>query len=182
MIIYCLKLCYIINVHHNKLCVHNNYIIEKGKIMEYRDDKQVEFVCIGLSDNDMDKYKKNSIEYNKQIGTIMREAKRNAKENVCFVCKKQVNGFCNSHFVPQFCLKRIPVNGIVQISGFPDDFTNLENISGANSVGTFQLICRECNSKIFQRYENSLSYNEKPPGQVLAQIAMKNYLHLTIYF
>ena len=47
---------------------------------------------------------------------------------------------------------------------------------GINEAGTFQLICRDCDSKIFREYENPEAYRDIPSSQMLAQIAMKNYL------
>lgn len=53
-------------------------------------------------------------------------------------------------------------------------FDNLDR--GASEAGTFKLICRKCDNKIFQEYENPDSYRTEPTDQMLAQIAMKNYL------
>ena len=146
--------------------------------MNYRDDTQISFVSLGLNKHEKDKYNNNLAYYNKKISRILSDARKRSKNSQCYVCKKQVNSFCNSHSVPQFCLRRIAVNGKVQISGFPSDFPYLGNNCGVNSAGTFYIICRECDSKIFQEYEKPSTYDEKPSGQVLAQIAMKNYLQM----
>ena len=50
--------------------------------------------------------------------------------------------------------------------------------TGINSAGTFHIICRECDCAIFQQYEDPLAYYKIPTGQMLAQIAMKNYLQM----
>lgn len=50
--------------------------------------------------------------------------------------------------------------------------------SGVKSSGTFKLICRECDSLLFQDYENPNAYNNEPDGVMLAEIALKNYLQM----
>lgn len=52
----------------------------------------------------------------------------------------------------------------------------MDDEKGIREAGTFQLICRECDSVIFQEYENEDNYKKEPNGMMLAQIAMKNYL------
>lgn len=68
-------------------------------------------------------------------------------------CGKETTSFCNSHSIPVFCLRKIAVDGEAlhtnKLVNSPlKDFSKVINKSG-----TFQPICRECDSKIFQEYE-----------------------------
>lgn len=54
----------------------------------------------------------------------------------------------------------------------------LDYDKGVNESGTFRLICRTCDSKIFSDYENPNNYVNKPTSKMLAQIAMKNYFKI----
>ena len=58
------------------------------------------------------------------------------------------------------------------------DLPFMRSEQGVNEAGTFQLICRDCDSKIFRQYEDPTAYQAKPTGQMLAQIAMKDYLQM----
>lgn len=147
--------------------------------MEYSsDDKIIDLIKIGLSKQEQTKYRSDIANYNKTIGKTFNEARKRAKQPQCYVCKKQVSSFCNSHSVPQFCLSRIAVDGKVFMSGIQQTIPYMGDDTGVNSAGTFHIICRDCDSSIFQQYENPLAYTNKPTGQMLAQIAMKNYLQM----
>ena len=56
------------------------------------------------------------------------------------------------------------------------DLPILKADKGVNEAGTFHLICRECDGKIFQDYEEPLNYEDMPTIKMLAQIDMKNNL------
>ena len=123
------------------------------------------------------------IELNKRMSQTMSEVRAATKDAVCFHCGKSVTSFCNSHNVPHFCLENIRVDGKVTgpnaILGLPCMGVSIGKESpGIGEAGTFQMICRECDSKIFQEYENPDNYStDAPPTQkMLAEIAMKNYL------
>lgn len=122
------------------------------------------------------------IELNRHYSRTMSEIQKELKSGKCFVCGKDVTSYCNSHMVPKFCLDNIGIEGevatpnrIIQIPGMGK--LGKERL-GINSAGTFQMICRECDSKIFQEYENPDNYSEGkyPTQKMLSQIAMKNYL------
>jgi len=117
------------------------------------------------------------IEINKTMSRIMREAKNRAKPSSCLICGKEQTSFCNSHTVPAFCLRNIEKDGKVctcnSIVKYP---FYIKSENGINEAGTFRLICRECDSVVFQEYENPKAYNEKPSSKILAQIALKNGL------
>jgi len=116
------------------------------------------------------------IKYKKKVGGLLRESRMDAKGNTCYDCGKLCSSFCNSHSLPAFCLKNIAVNGDVYYSNVLVNLPILETEKGVGNAGTFQLICRECDSTIFQNYENPDNYNLSITPVMIAQIAMKNYL------
>ena len=123
------------------------------------------------------------IELNKLMSRTMSEVRAKTKDTVCFCCGRPVTSFCNSHNIPHFCLENIGVDGKVvgpnAILGLPGMGVSIgKEFLGTKEAGTFQIICRECDSKIFQEYEDPNNYHESiPPTQkMLAEIAMKNYL------
>lgn len=117
-------------------------------------------------------------EHKKTINKIMSESRRAAKPIKCLYCKEEQTSFCNSHTIPAFCLRNIALNGKVYYSNKLIDIPLIPHEKGVNQSGTFQLICKKCDSTIFQEYENPDNYDNMdiPTGKMLAQIAMKNYL------
>lgn len=123
------------------------------------------------------------IELNKKMSKTMSEVRREIKSGTCFCCGKNVESYCNSHNVPRFCLENIGIDGEVAglnaILGLPKMGVSVgKETPGINESGTFSLICRECDSLLFQDYENPANYDvgKEPTQRMLAQIAMKNYL------
>jgi hypothetical protein len=137
-----------------------------------------EMFNLGLNNAEQKQYNQNKILTNKKISSIQSEARRTAKLDYCYYCKKPVLSFCSSHSVPQFCLRRIAVTGKVYYANTLIDLPFMSDEQGVGEAGTFQLICRDCDSKIFQEYENPFAYQNIPTSQILAQIAMKNYLQM----
>ena len=112
--------------------------------MHYRnDDKAIEMIKIGLSQQEQEKYHSDIANYNKKIGRNFIEARKRSKQPQCYICKKQVSSFCNSHSVPRFCLERIAVDGKVFMSGIQQSIPYWGDDTGVNSAGTFRIICRE---------------------------------------
>jgi len=141
----------------------------------------IEHIGYGFDKNKLSR--DDEIKMNKRLSQTMSKVREIVKSDTCMHCGKSVTSFCNSHNVPRFCLENIEINGEVTgpnaILGLPSMGVSIgkENI-GINSSGTFQIICRECDGKIFQDYENPDNYkpNVPPTQKMLAQIAMKNYL------
>ena len=131
-----------------------------------------------MSKEDQALYKKNKAKFNKFISHNNSKARNNAKRKTCYTCNEPYTSFCNSHSVPKFCLKGIAVDGKVRISGLQEELPIMGEDSGVEKAGTFHLICRHCDSTLFQDYENPNAYSIKPTGKILAQIAMKNYLQV----
>lgn len=121
---------------------------------------------------------KQIINFRKQYGKINTEAKMAAKADRCVLCNKQVTSFCNSHSIPQFCLKNIAVDGKVlqptAAMGFNAKVIDID--AGMKSAGTFRRICRECDGKYFQDYESTEKLQSEPSDKLMAEIAVKDCL------
>lgn len=115
------------------------------------------------------------IDARKMIGQLVKLAKAQAKHETCLICGQKLP-FCNSHTVPQFCLKNIADNGKVNLFNALLGTELLSSDSGVKNSGTFHIICRQCDGTIFQDYENPQAYSETPSSKILNQIALKNVL------
>jgi len=118
------------------------------------------------------------IEFRKQYNKIVFEAKKDAQRGECIWCRKKITSFCNSHSVPRFVINNISVDGKVE---YFNDFIQipfLDEMKGVNVAGTFKLLCRECDSIIFQDYENPEKISAYPSEKILEEIALKNMLFM----
>ena len=125
---------------------------------------------------DVENRKDDIISASKAINGLIKDSRALAKPAKCYYCDEPCDGFCNSHTLPAFCLRNIAQKGKVFYSNSILDLPTLKNDKGVNESGTFHLICRDCDSKIFQAYENPDNYDEIPTTKMLAQIDMKNNL------
>lgn len=118
------------------------------------------------------------IEVRKKVNKMLSEARKKAKPPKCILCGKEQSSFCNSHSVPQMCLRPIADKGKVLHAplamGFDIGVVDLDG--GVNKSGTFNYICRECDAKFFQDYENPDNIIQPPTDKILAEIAVKNML------
>lgn len=114
--------------------------------------------------------------YKRTINDLVSEGRAAAKGTSCYYCGKSTSSFCNSHSIPAFCLRNIATNGQVLTPNVMIDFPLLDTEKGVNKAGTFQIICRECDSSIFSDYENPENYTTLPTPTMIAQIALKNAL------
>lgn len=117
-----------------------------------------------------------NIELRKHINRLVKQSKTEAKPTHCILCQRPQSSFCNSHLIPQMVLKNIADNGKLLT---PNAFMELEAYDiekGVNNAGVFHFICRECDSTLFQNYENPSSLCELPTDKMMAEIAMKNVL------
>ena len=121
--------------------------------------------------------KESTIQLNKSFSRLIGQAQKNTKRPHCYLCGQACSSFCNSHSIPRFVLKRIASHGKV-VSILDRELNPLANLPGVNNAGTFQIICHDCDNTQFQKYEDAQSYNAAPTDVSLAQIALKNYLHL----
>lgn len=129
-----------------------------------------------FSDAEKEHMIQNKIEYKKAMGKFMKECRENAKPSTCYYCGNKITSFCNSHSIPAFCLRNIATSGDVACLNTLIDFPLLDNEKGVNEAGTFHIICRDCDSKIFSDYENPDNYKNRPSPKMVAQIALKNSL------
>lgn len=137
----------------------------------------------GLKKSNLDIGLSEEIALNKKMSKSVSDVKTAIKSDECIYCREKVSGFCNSHTIPRFCLENIgnkgEVAGINAILGLPEMGVSIGKKSlGINASGTFSLICKKCDSTIFQDYENPDNYlsGKIPTQKMLAQIAIKNYL------
>lgn len=134
-----------------------------------------DFTFIRLASNPISKDEE--IRLSKMFSRLSSQAAKNTKRDRCYYCGKICSSFCNSHSIPTFALERIAENG--KIFSFLDNSLNPSKESrGIKNTGTFQIICNDCDSKVFQNYENPNGYNSLPSDDMLSQIALKNYLQL----
>lgn len=129
-----------------------------------------------FSKEDIKLMNEKKIEFNKGFSKITNESKMLAKEEKCYVCGKVCSSFCNSHSIPASFLKNIDVNGKVFTNGKVIDLPILSPEKGVNQTGTFKIICRDCDSKIFSEYEDPDNYCGQLTPKMVSQIAMKNSL------
>lgn len=133
----------------------------------------IEFFKIGLPKELLGD---NFIDSKKEFNRMLAQSRKRAKKDNCMYCNEEKSSFCNSHSVPAFCLKNIATDGSLYYSNTLIDVALLDSEKGVKNAGTFQLICRGCDSKIFQEYEDPSNYDKEPTPRMIAQIAMKNYL------
>ena len=112
----------------------------------------------------------------KKLGEYSKKARALVKDSKCLYCNKEVTSFCNSHSIPEFCLRNIAEDGKVLTLNTLIDVPFIKKETGLGETGTFQIICRDCDSKIFSEYENPQNYDTLPTQKMLAQIALKNNL------
>ena len=119
--------------------------------------------------------KEQIIDLRKQLNKQTKDARAKSKHNACLLCGRQ-GGFCDSHTIPKFCLENIAWNG--QLNSF-FSLINTELFpmnSGIGNAGIFREICRSCDGKVFQDYEQANAYDVSPSEKILNQIALKNSL------
>ena len=110
------------------------------------------------------------------VNEFFKESRIEAKLGYCVYCNTETTSFCNSHTIPSFILKNIQDNGLLF------NFYHLVKIdfqkheSGVNEAGTFYLICRDCDAKIFKDYEEEKFLLKEPSNLIMAEIALKNIL------
>lgn len=138
--------------------------------------KEIEFLKLEIGDEESEILNSNIIEYKREFNKVLSEARKTSKPEKCICCGKETTGFCNSHSVPAFCLRNIATNGELLHSNKLVNFPLMDFEKGVSNAGTFQVICRECDSKIFQEYEEPNNYQDEVTPKMVAQIAMKNYL------
>jgi len=116
------------------------------------------------------------INLRKQINSLINESKRRAKKSECIWCGTPVTSFCNSHSVPQCVIKNIEIDGKVGYYNTLVELPTMNLDKGINEAGTFKLLCRNCDNKLFKDYEDIERLKERPSDIMLAEIALKDIL------
>jgi len=129
-----------------------------------------------IPENIKDEMLKDKIEFNKKMSQLSAESRKSTKTGKCLYCSKETNSYCNSHSIPASFLKNIAKGGKLYTHAALIDLPLLKADTGVNNAGTFLIICRDCDSKIFKDYEDKNNYKGHPTQKMLAQIAMKNHL------
>ena len=116
-------------------------------------------------------------EFNKMHGRYRREARQAAKPEACLLCGKPRTSYCNSHSVPEFCLRRIAVDGKVTTIASAIGTNLVKSEEGIGKAGTFHLICNDCDNLFFKGYESSETWSDAPSQRIMGQIAVKTCLY-----
>lgn len=111
-----------------------------------------------------------------KMNTLLSTIRKRAKKDCCAICNKQVTSFCNSHSIPKMILKNIAQQGWIYHSGIISKLDDGIKETGLNKAGTFYNICKECDSRYFQSYENADNLTHSPSDKMMAEIALKNCL------
>lgn len=129
-----------------------------------------------ISETEKDEMLKSKIEFSKKMSPIAAASRKSVKTGKCLYCSQETSSYCNSHSIPASFLKNIAQDGKLCTQSGLIDLPLLKSDVGVNQAGTFLIICRECDGKIFKEYENKDNYESTPTQKMLAQIAMKNHL------
>lgn len=146
-----------------------NQIIQEVQYME--DKMKIYNLTEEIDSENIDKNKE--IEIKKAINNFFRDARKKSKQIKCFYCGKPENKFCNSHSVPRQILENIKDKGEVLNTNSILNILGMDELYGVNKAGTFNMLCRNCDGKIFSEYENFDNYEERMNQKILAQIVMK---------
>lgn len=116
------------------------------------------------------------IEMRKKFSKLINTSKQQAKKNECLWCGRKITRFCNSHSLPQCILRNIDTDGRIDYFNSMVNIPFLNSDKGIKEAGTFKLLCRECDGKIFQDYESLEALCDRPSEVMLEEIALKNVL------
>ena len=141
-------------------------------------DNSISFLNLGAFSTEEKDLLRSDHTYSQKESKLRRSARDAAKRETCYFCGKRVTSFCKSHSVPLFSLKHIAAGGNMLTINTAIDNPLMEYEQGSGKAGTFYLICRNCDSKIFSDYENPNNYTKIPTQKMLAQMVLKNSLKM----
>ena len=110
-----------------------------GELFNFHDFAMAERDSMNLYKVDISKY----------LSELSNKSRSDSKPSHCFYCQEKNNRFCNSHSVPASFLKNIAIAGKIYTTNIIIDLPILETEKGVNNSGTFQIICRKCDSEVF---------------------------------
>lgn len=116
------------------------------------------------------------IKIKKDINDFMRIIQEETKPDKCIMCGKAQTSFCNSHSVPKMVIKTIAEDGKLYHANKLIEIPVVDSEKGVGNSGTFHYICRQCDSFLFQDYENIEALQGAPTDKMLAEIALKDIL------
>ena len=141
-------LCGFTSNHQQPQLRHNADVVGRVRISNYADSYDfIQMICINSPEGE--DLGNREIAINKFTARMFSKARANTKRKTCYVCGKACSSFCNSHSIPEFTLRHISEKGKV-IATLQKEIPMLGKDTGLNKAGTFQLICRECDSKVFR--------------------------------
>jgi ribosomal protein S14 len=132
------------------------------------------FTRVDLGEIDANQEEK--VRFSKVQGRLIKDARQAAQPPICLICGKPLERPCNSHTVPQYCLREIAVDGKVLGLAALLDINILSSEVGVKQAGIFKSVCRTCDTEFFKKYETPDNLFEEPEDDVLGQIAAKNLL------
>ena len=121
----------------------------------------------------MDEY---IIEAKKEYSKLSNLSRAQAKRGECIWCGKKITSFCNSHSIPKMVLENIDMDGKLDYFNTIVKMPLLNEDKGIREAGTFKLLCKECDKRIFQDYEDPEKICLMPNKRMLEEIALKNIL------
>lgn len=124
----------------------------------------------------MDIPKEELIEYRKAMSGFNRTANEEAKPGFCLICGEVMPTYCDSHTIPQYCLKEIAVGGKLLTTAAIMGGNLIDAEVGINKAAVFKQVCRKCDTEFFKQYETPSNLLTKPSSQIMGQIASKNLL------
>jgi|GEM_PF-4336157 len=119
------------------------------------------------------------IKIKKTYSDAIKYAKEKSKGTKCWLCHKECTSFCNSHSIPRFILEKIAESGDLE-NIFTSDNSELDNWmskSGIRNTLTFNLICRDCDSKYFQDIEDDTKICDLFSEEQLNKLTIKILLN-----
>lgn len=123
--------------------------------------------------------KEEAINSNQLYSELKKNALSKKLSNNCLICGGKNIKFCKSHTLPRFLLKNFTQDGKLYNAMY---FANSDYIAkelGVQNTQIFYDICYDCDSKLFQEYENPNNYTNIPNQKMLKEIVLKNHLYYT---
>ncbi|MDE6232284.1 MAG: hypothetical protein K2M60_02915 [Lachnospiraceae bacterium] len=116
------------------------------------------------------------IKIKRDINDFLRKIQEETKPDKCIICGKAQTSFCNSHSVSKMVIKNIAEDGKLFHANKLIEIPVVDDEKGVGNSGTFHFICCQCDSLLFQDYENIEALQGAPSEKMLVEIALKDIL------
>lgn len=120
--------------------------------------------------------KEKLIGFRKAMSSFNKTASEEAKPGFCLICGEEMPTYCDSHTIPQYCLREIAVEGKLLTTAAIMGGNLIDAEVGINKAAIFKQVCRRCDTEFFKQYETPSNLLSKPSSQMMGQIAAKNLL------